>query len=69
VPFLLLSLPFAETEQLAYYRRMGYQLVDAPPATNGADPGRRPLRKVVGGVWQRKETGTNCRASAGTDRA
>ncbi len=70
VPFLLLSVPAAETAQLAYYLRLGYQLVDAPPATNGAPkPAHRTLRKVVGGVWQRKETGTNCRASAGPDRA
>ena len=70
VPFLLLSLPTSEAAQLGYYHRLGYQLVDAPPTSNGAPkPAQHTLRKVVGGVWQRKETGTNCRASAGPDRA
>ena len=69
VPFLLLSLPAADAGQLAYYERMGYRVTDEPPL-NGAHRGaQRTLRKVVGGVWQRKPTGTNGRSSGGSGRA
>jgi GNAT superfamily N-acetyltransferase len=52
VPHLSLDLPGADREQEAYYRRMGYHVVEGD-----ASP-RRTLRKVVGGVWQTKSTGS-----------
>ena len=50
VPHLALDLPSDDHEQAAYYRRMGYHVVDGDAAPS------RTLRKVVGGVWQTKST-------------
>ena len=63
VPHLLLALPVDDDEQLAYYRRMGYQVVAegtvaVPPedaaGAAAAAPDRVTLSKIVGGVWQTK---------------
>jgi GNAT superfamily N-acetyltransferase len=48
IPWLALSLPEEDLEQLAYYGRMGYRAEGEPHA------GSIDLRKMVGGVWQRK---------------
>jgi GNAT superfamily N-acetyltransferase len=50
VPHLSLSLPSDDLAQEAYYRRMGYDVVDGDAAP------RHTLRKTVGGVWQTKAT-------------
>lgn len=49
VPYLMLDLPRDDERALGYYERMGYRRDgDAPDGESVA------LRKVVGGVWQRK---------------
>lgn len=47
IPTLSLALEAPESELLAYYQRMGYQVVRE-------DKGRVDLRKRVGGMWQYK---------------
>jgi ribosomal protein S18 acetylase RimI-like enzyme len=49
VPYLLLELPRSDEQALGYYERMGYRR-DADAAEGEAVA----LRKIVGGVWQRK---------------
>jgi ribosomal protein S18 acetylase RimI-like enzyme len=49
VPHLLLVLPCDDDGQVAYYRRLGYQVV-----ADAAESSGRTLRKVVGGTWQTK---------------
>jgi len=68
VPFLLMSLPAADATQLAYYERMGYRVVEEPARNGAPQGGPRTLRKVVGGVWQRKPIGANGRAPGGSGR-
>ncbi|MBW6456096.1 MAG: GNAT family N-acetyltransferase, partial [Trueperaceae bacterium] len=68
VPFLLLSLPWADAGQLAYYERLGYRVSDEPSRNGAHQPPQRHLRKVVGGVWQRKATGAGGRSPGGSGR-
>jgi GNAT superfamily N-acetyltransferase len=51
VPHLLLELPCGDVEQVAYYLRLGYEVVP-----DAAETSPRTLRKVVGGTWQTKAT-------------
>jgi GNAT superfamily N-acetyltransferase len=51
VPHLLLELPSGDDGQVAYYERMGYQVVG-----DAAEASPKTLRKVVGGTWQTKAT-------------
>ena len=48
VPWLVLTLPDEDVEQLEYYERMGYRV------EGSSNAGSVDLRKAVGGVWQRK---------------
>jgi ribosomal protein S18 acetylase RimI-like enzyme len=48
VPYLLLDLPVDDERALGYYERMGYR------RDGDAGGDSVALRKVVGGVWQRK---------------
>ncbi len=58
VPYLVLALPSDDTEQQAYYERMGYRRSsEDDEAADGRTPtttDRVTLRKIVGGVWQTK---------------
>ena len=68
MPFLLLSLPQADAGQLAYYERLGYRVSDEPARSGAPQAAHRHLRKVVGGVWQRKATGAAGRSPGGSGR-
>ncbi len=66
VPFLLLSLPEADAGQLAYYERLGYRVTEESSRNGAPRAAHRHLRKVVGGVWQRKATGADGRSPGGS---